>query len=309
MTSLATDLKVHDVMTRNVVTIPPEDSVEKAARVMVNFGISSLIVESGKQVLGIITERDVLTRVVASGRNPRDVKVSDIMTSSMIVANQEMPIIQANETMLKNRIKKLPVVDKKNSSKVLGIISMIDIAKVLPEQKQIKKLVESKVDDNIDDIHSLLMTDEGQHLEFKASLRFDMNKKCANTDLEIRCLKTVCAFLNAEGGSLLIGVSDNKDILGLNLDYQTLKKSNRDGFENYLVELISTKVGNPYLKHIKFIFHEVDRLEVCQVKVTPSTEPAFLRHKNKQDFYVRTGNNSRPFKISDAAIYLRDRWK
>ena len=283
--------------------------MEKAARVMVNFGISSLIVEQGNQILGILTERDVLTRVVASGRNPRDVKVHDIMTSSMIVANQEMPVIKANETMLKNKIKKLPVVDKQDSSKVLGIISLTDIAKVMPELEQSFELTKSNIDTNLDDIHSLILTDEGQHLEFKASLRYDLKKKCANTALEIRCLKTVSAFLNAEGGSLLIGISDNKEILGLKLDYQTLKKSNRDGFENYFVELISTKIGNPYLKHIKFIFHEVNGQELCQVKVDPSSEPAFLRHKNQQDFYVRTGNNSRPFKISDAAIYLRDRWK
>ncbi|MCW3991406.1 MAG: CBS domain-containing protein, partial [Candidatus Bathyarchaeota archaeon] len=74
-------LLVQDVMTRDVVIISPEDTVENAARTMTNFGISSLIAQSQIGVSGIFTERDILTRVVASGRNSKEVLVRDVMTT------------------------------------------------------------------------------------------------------------------------------------------------------------------------------------------------------------------------------------
>ena len=306
MSRTAAPLAVHDVMTSDVVTIDPSETVENAARVMTRFGISSLIVQGGEGILGIVTERDVLTRVVASGRDPQRVTVGEVMTSALISVSPDTPILEAGRIMLKNRIKKLPVVDSIGQDRVIGILSLTDVANHQPEVMR-EYMAEKNREQEALAVEQLINMDEGQRLEFKASLRYNNVRGCVDQELEYNCLKTICAFLNADGGDLLIGVSDDNWVVGLETDYVTLPKKNRDGFENHLVNQVSNKIGDVFLDKIKFTFHMLYGEELCRVHVLPSREPAFLHEKNKQYFYVRTGNNSRPFKIADATKYLIER--
>ena len=300
-------LKVKDLMTPNVVSISPGESVEDAARVMTRFGISSVIVSAGAGVDGILTEKDVLQRVVASGRDPKATTVGDVMTRSVISAEPEMSLEEAGQIMLNKRIKKLPVIHPRDGGKVLGILSLTDIASLQPEI--MRDFAKNSWELNAPpDVEELVALDEGPHLEFKASLRYNTKGKCVDLELEVNCLKTLCAFMNADGGELVIGVSDDRNIVGLDHDYRTLPKPNRDGFENYMINQVSNKIGDLYLRYVRFRFYEVDGMEVCRVTVQSSQAPAFLNHKGKQHFYVRTGNGSRPFEIADATKYMIDRW-
>jgi predicted HTH transcriptional regulator len=149
---------------------------------------------------------------------------------------------------------------------------------------------------------------EGQRLEFKSSLRYDMNTRQVNLNLEGVVLKTICAFLNAEGGTLLIGLSDDKSVTGIEYDYKVIRHQNRDGFENHLLGLISNCIGNSYLPYIETVFHNMLGKDLSQVNVQPSPKPAFLNNGDKQCFYVRTGNTSRPFSISEASEYIQEKW-
>jgi CBS domain-containing protein len=294
-------------MTPSVVSISPVESVEDAARVMTRFGISSVIVLGSGNVDGILTERDVLQRVVASGRDPKITAVDEVMTRSVISADPEMSLEEAGQIMLNKRIKKLPVIHPRDRGKVLGILSLTDIASLQPEI--MRNYAKNSWELNAPpDVEKLINQDEGPHLEFKASLRYNTRGKCVDQELEANCLKTLCAFMNAEGGELVIGVCDDRAVVGLDHDYRTLPKPNRDGFENYIINQISNKIGDLYLRYVRFRFYEVDGMEVCRVTVQSSQEPAFMSHKGKQHFYVRTGNGSRPFEISDATKYMIDRW-
>ncbi len=306
MSRTAAPLVVNEVMTSDVVTIDPSETVENAARVMTRFGISSLIVQSEEGILGIITERDVLTRVVASGRDPQRVTVGDVMTSALISVSPDTPLLEAGQIMLKNRIKKLPVVDSIGQDRVIGILSLTDVANHQPEVMREYMAVKNREQETLA-VEQLLNMDEGQRLEFKASLRYNNVRGCVDQELEYNCLKAICAFLNADGGDLLIGVSDDNWVVGLEPDYVTLPKKNRDGFENHLINQVSNKIGDVFLDKIKISFHTMYGKELCRVHVLPSREPAFLHEKNKQYFYVRTGNNSRPFNIADATKYLMER--
>jgi CBS domain-containing protein len=303
----ASALKVKDLMTPSVVSISPVESVEDAARVMTRFGISSVIVSGTGNVDGILTERDVLQRVVASGRDPKATAVEDVMTRSVISVEPDMSLEEAGQIMLNKRIKKLPVIHPTDGGKVLGILSLTDIASLQPEI--MRDYAKNNWELNApQEVEELIALDEGPHLEFKASLRYNTRGKCVDQELEVNCLKTLCAFMNADGGELVIGVSDDRDIVGLDHDYRTLPKPNRDGFENYMINQVSNKIGDLYLRYIRFRFYEVDEMEVCRVTVQSSQEPAFLSHKGKQHFYVRAGNGSRPFEIADATRYMIDRW-
>jgi CBS domain-containing protein len=295
---------VKDIMTREIIGIPPDETVESAAVTMTRCGISSLIIRGARSVLGILTERDVLTRVVACGEDPREVKVKDVMTSQLISVNPYTSIDEASELMLKNRIKKLPIIDNEKPDRVLGIVSLTDVALVKPQLIKEFKRLESEEKD----IHNLVQQDESQYLEFKASLRFNSRQQCLDPDLEFNCLKTICAFLNADGGDLLIGVNDRNHVVGLKHDYRTFNKNNRDAFENYLVNQISYMIGNIYLQYITITFPKVYDKEICRVNVQPSQEPAFLRHNGRQYFFVRAGNGSRPFNIQESARYMVEKW-
>lgn len=157
-------------------------------------------------------------------------------------------------------------------------------------------------------IARLLRTPEDQNLEFKSTLRYDPSSKRINPVLEKSCLKTICAFMNANGGLLVIGVSDDKEILGLSYDFKTLKKQDADSFENHLTNIIGSRLKNKSLKFVKVSFVSIDEKEICIVKVHPSDQPVFLKEGNTEEFYVRTGNNSRPFSIGEAVDYIQKQW-
>ena len=127
-------LCVKDVMVREVITIDSEQSAKNAARLMTKFGISGLVVLRSEELVGILTERDILTRVVASGQDPENITVKEIMTEPIIVVNPMMPLDKAVRIMFQEKIKKLPVVTKvEENLRLVGILSLTDIARLHPK--------------------------------------------------------------------------------------------------------------------------------------------------------------------------------
>lgn len=150
---------------------------------------------------------------------------------------------------------------------------------------------------------------EGRFVEFKETLRYDTRRNEVNKEMERVVMKTIVAFLNSEGGTLLIGVRDNGDIVGLEEDFKTLPKKNRDGFENHLNMLVKTMVGLPFTKYVNVNFEKINNMEVCIVSVGESHKPAYLKVDQKEDFFVRVGNGTQPFSMSETAEYIKTHWK
>jgi len=123
-------LKVADVMVREVITIDEELTVKEAAEIMNKFEIGCLIAVRRSKTMGILTERDLLKRVVAEGRDASKIKVKDVMTSPLVVAEPDMDLGEAVKLMFQMKIKKLPVVDGK---KLVGLVSLTDIARFQPQ--------------------------------------------------------------------------------------------------------------------------------------------------------------------------------
>jgi len=127
-------LTVNDVMTERVITTTIDESVKNAARAMAKFGITSLLVFSEEGLRGIVTERDIVTRVVCAGLDPSDVPVCDVMSEPVIVVSPDTLLERAVELMLMNQIKKLPVLEQiEEDFNVLGILSLVDVARLHPE--------------------------------------------------------------------------------------------------------------------------------------------------------------------------------
>jgi CBS domain-containing protein len=138
------DLCVEDIMSRDVVTVDASQTIRNAARSMAKFGVSGLVVLHEGNLVGILTERDILTRVVTSGINPVNVHVCDVMSEPVIVVNPAMPLEKAINIMFQEKIKKLPVVDRNDDHiKLVGILSITDVARLQPKLlESIKSITE-----------------------------------------------------------------------------------------------------------------------------------------------------------------------
>src|SRR6185295_19985411 len=117
----------------------------------------------------------------------------------------------------------------------------------------------------------LIKRGEGAELEFKSSARWDIRQGRVNRDLGGVVLKTVAAFLNSKsGGVLLLGVDDNGRPIGLQHDYRTLKKQDRDGFESFLMDLLLAAFGKDVSTLLAVDFQTVNGNDVCRIYARPA---------------------------------------
>jgi hypothetical protein len=154
----------------------------------------------------------------------------------------------------------------------------------------------------------LLLGGEGPRVEFKSTLRWDRKEKRKNPDLERAVLKTVAGFLNANGGTLLLGVGDDGSPVGLEGDYGTLQKANRDGFALHLSSLLLDRLGKDLAPCLKLAFHRLEDQDVGRLEVSPSSRPVFLTEAGAETFYLRAGNSTRPLAVSEVLAYEKRRW-
>ena len=150
----------------------------------------------------------------------------------------------------------------------------------------------------------LIAQGESKRLEFKETLEADNQTGEKNLGVLASSLKSIAAFLNTDGGTLIIGVSDAGYIKGLKPDYSLCIKKDKDGFEQKLRSLIATRlVPQPFGK-IAVEFDIVELHEVCRVEVGISDEIIHLDHR---DVYVRDGNTSRKLEGAALTSWIRTR--
>jgi predicted HTH transcriptional regulator len=155
---------------------------------------------------------------------------------------------------------------------------------------------------------------ESDELEFKSTLRWDIKEDKVNKKLEDLIMKTVAAFANSQGGTLLIGVDDDGSVLGLEHDFLSLEGADRDKFELHLRNLLNQQFGTAVVtSKIQIVFHEVEEKEVCQIDVMPVKEPLILKLKDKngqliEKFYARSGNSSQEIPLSELNAYVKERF-
>jgi CBS domain-containing protein len=119
-------MEVEDIMINKVITIDPNATVKDAAKLMNKHEIGCLIAATKGSALGIITERDLLKKIIEQTKNPEKTKVHQIMSKRLIVGTPQMEIADAVRLMLQRKIKKLPIVE---DGKVIGLITLTDVAR------------------------------------------------------------------------------------------------------------------------------------------------------------------------------------
>lgn len=164
-------------------------------------------------------------------------------------------------------------------------------------------------------INELIESGEHSFLEFKSTMRWNVREVKSDKKMEEIIIKTISAFSNAQGGKLLIGVSDSGEILGLQDDYNSLKEASSDFFQQHLKNLINAAFGKDFAPSaIQIQFPIVDENEICMVDIEPGKSPLYLDVTSKsgikqRKFFVRSGNSSQDFDIDEAAAYIQRRFK
>lgn len=159
-----------------------------------------------------------------------------------------------------------------------------------------------------EEVQELIAAGESDTVEFKSTLRYDLRAKSVNKKLEYVIAKTIAAFLNSNGGNLLIGIDDGQNALGLTDDIETLSKKNLDGFELHLLEIIKKFIGGGYSTHIKVTFPIYDDIQICRIRVAKCSKPIFTQFEGKEGFFVRYGCSSLPLRREEQSAYEKEHW-
>ncbi len=194
---------------------------------------------------------------------------------------------------------------------LFGLLALLGILSFRKKQKPV--LPHEVIPAN--EVEKIVSDGENEHTEFKSSLRWDYREQKVNPALETVILKTIAAFANAKGGRLLIGVDDDGNILGLDPDFNSLKKKDADGFELHLRRLINNQFGISFsTAHVQISFPEIKGKIICVLTVSPAHHPLYLKTRNKngnetEKFYVRMGNASQEISsLREIHQYIKNRF-
>jgi hypothetical protein len=176
-----------------------------------------------------------------------------------------------------------------------------------PEAHTLEQLKSQRLD--VERLHALRSQPEGAQLEFKATSRFNLHSKKRDEAIEAAVVKTVCAFMNGQGGTLLIGVSDDGEIRGIAEDL-ALCRNSMDQYERWLCgDLLSRRLGPAAVsEHLSFHQVQVGGQTVVQVTVRPSGSVVWVADGDKtESLYVRNGNETRELLGRQIAEFISQR--
>ncbi len=191
----------------------------------------------------------------------------------------------------------------------------------LAMEKEVKEILEPmETASKIDYLHQtfdsgnfakLIAAGEGQSLEFKETLRFDIKRGMVNKELEYEVAEAISAFMNSEGGIVLIGISDSGEIKGIERDIETLtKKRNFDGFRLCLNQVFIDRLTVSVASTIKSEIIYIEEKPICVAKCNKATMPTHVKDfKNVEHFFIRVGPSDRELKGSELAKYLLENFR
>ncbi|MEI2816845.1 MAG: ATP-binding protein [Microthrixaceae bacterium] len=158
-------------------------------------------------------------------------------------------------------------------------------------------------------VQDLIDNDEDFAVEFKSTARWDIREDAASKLMEDAIVKTVAGFLNADGGTLLIGIGPDRQVVGLSHDYGRVRPNNGDGFVNWLTTHLIEAVGHVPVTRARARITVHEGQEICRVDVAASSGPVWAK-TSKQDrvFFVRMNNSTRSLPDAEMAAYIGVRW-
>ena len=209
--------------------------------------------------------------------------ISNISKKDLLEITVAIPEL-SEQKLISNTNKKLLQISEKinefNAELALNPTSALEIS------NQLDSLLESlnQLTDH-DKIRMLIREGESKKVEFKQTLSLDVKKQTKEKYIELAALKTTVAFLNSDGGHLLIGVDDEGQITGIENELQKFHKNSKDNYLKHFKNLMAKRIGEPYYPFIDQKIIEIDKKTVFLVQCKASKKPCYL---DDSEFYVRT---------------------
>jgi len=180
----------------------------------------------------------------------------------------------------------------------------------------IEGITETRKEETQATIEDMIEAGENALTEFKTTLRWDVKEEKVNKKLEEVILKTIAGFNNADGGTLIIGVNDEYEVIGLESDYSTLENGDKDRFELHFRNIINKAYGVAFgTSNISISFPDINDKEICVIDIKKGKNPLYnaVIDKNGQKiekFYVRSGNSSQEISsLAEINSYIDNRFK
>ena len=188
---------------------------------------------------------------------------------------------------------------------VLGIALLFSYFLVRKYGRQLKDRPVNRLDKDTstEEIRALINQGESPVLEFKSTMRMNLKTGKTGKEIELAWLKTVVAFLNTEGGTLLIGVDDNGTIQGLAAD----GFENDDRYRLHFKNLISQHIGLEFSDYIDFDLLSLEGKTIGIISCSRANAPVFLKNGRNEDFFIRSGPASLKLSMSQVLQYLKQR--
>jgi len=155
-----------------------------------------------------------------------------------------------------------------------------------------------------EDLCHLINSGEGTHLEFKSTMRTNLHTDKPGKEIELAWLKGIAAFLNTEGGILLIGVADDGTVLGLDAD----RFENEDKCRLHFKNLLQQHLGAEYARFLAFDLYDLEEKRIAAVECERADSPVFLHNKDTEAFIIRNGPSNIKLSISRALKYIQSRF-
>ncbi len=181
-----------------------------------------------------------------------------------------------------------------------------------PDSNDTTLNIEDADDDIIESTNRLIKKGESTQIEFKSTLRINLHTEKPDSKMEFGCLKTIAGFMNTNGGTLLIGISDTKEILGLETDFKSFgnKHDLLDEFQKHFDNLIEKYLGNSAYSLLNLSFPEIEEKVICRVDVKfKKNGPIYLKSTgNEDELFIRRSASTKALKSSEISGYIENYW-
>jgi type I restriction enzyme R subunit len=155
----------------------------------------------------------------------------------------------------------------------------------------------------------LIVKDETYEVEFKSTARWNLHEARKDKRMEDALVKTIAGFLNTDGGTLFIGVGDDRRIIGLAHDLPLVKPPSADGLVNWLTTHLINALQHPAVMRTRTRIDQVSDEEVCRIDVARSSVPVIARMSDGREvFWVRMNNSTRELPEVEVEEYVQDHW-
>ena len=165
-------------------------------------------------------------------------------------------------------------------------------------------------DDDYPSLRETIRKGEGKKLEFKSTGRCNLHTGKKDSDVEYAVLKTIAGFFNGEGGTLLVGVGDRGEMVGIEEDFPHLKKPTKDSWSLWLTDFASKRLGKLAAAEIGIKFEKLDDGTVARIEIPPAGSPVFVKgtEGESETFFVRFPGSTQVMSGKEQLEYIKSRW-